>query len=155
MRSPEADTITVLPFDSALGAPDDLGRRMALNTQNILREESRLDAVRDPASGSYFVERLTYDLAAAAWGRFQRIEMAGGMANQMRSGAIARELGETLAERIQLPDLQVFVGLSDVRGRPSAKEASPLAFGKVINGKIAFSSTPIYSVDGDYFSIFQ
>ncbi len=94
-----ADVVTVLPFDSALGAPDELGRRMALNTQNILREECHLDKVRDPASGSYFVERLTHDLAAAAWDRFQHIELAGGMANQMRSGAISRELGETLASK--------------------------------------------------------
>lgn len=94
-----ADVVTVLPFDAALGAPDELGRRMAINTQNILREECHLDKVRDPASGSYFVERLTHDLAAAAWDRFQRIEIAGGMANQVRSGAIARELGETLTEK--------------------------------------------------------
>jgi methylmalonyl-CoA mutase len=72
---------------------------MAVNTQNILREESHLDRVRDPAAGSYFVERLTHDLAAAAWERFQQIELAGGMANQVRSGAIARELGETLAAK--------------------------------------------------------
>ena len=94
-----ADVVTVLPFDSALGASDELGRRMAINTQNILREESHLDKVRDPACGSYFIERLTHDLAVDAWDRFQRIEIAGGMANQVRSGAIARELGETLAEK--------------------------------------------------------
>ena len=91
-----ADVITVLPFDAALGAPDEFGRRMAINTQNILREESHLDKVHDPASGSYFVESLTHDLATVAWDRFQRIEVAGGMANQVRSGAISRELGETL-----------------------------------------------------------
>ncbi len=43
-----ADVVTVLPFDAALGAPDELGRRMAINTQNILREECHLDKVRDP-----------------------------------------------------------------------------------------------------------
>lgn len=94
-----ADVVTVLPFDSALGAPDEIGRRMALNTQNILRDESHFDKVRDPAGGSYFVERLTHDLAVAAWERFQGIEIAGGMYNQVRSGAIARELGETLANK--------------------------------------------------------
>jgi methylmalonyl-CoA mutase len=94
-----ADVVTVLPFDSALGAPDEAGRRMALNTQNILREECRLDVVRDPAAGSYFVECLTHELAAAAWDRFQQIEIAGGMANQMRTGAVSREVGETLASK--------------------------------------------------------
>jgi methylmalonyl-CoA mutase len=94
-----ADVVTVLPFDSALGRPDDLARRLALNTHNILREESRLDQVDDPAHGSYLFERLSHDLASAAWERFQRIEAAGGMAVHLRTGAIARELGETLSRK--------------------------------------------------------
>jgi len=89
-----ADVLTVLPFDSAIGQSDEAARRLALNTQTILREESGLDRVADPAAGSYFVERLTHDLAAAAWDRFQRIEAAGGMASHLLSGAVARELGE-------------------------------------------------------------
>ncbi len=94
-----ADLLTVLPFDSPLGTSDTLARRLALNTHNILREESHLDRVQDPANGSYFMERMTHDLAAAAWERFQGIEEAGGMAMQLQSGAIARELGETLARK--------------------------------------------------------
>ena len=89
-----ADVVTVLPFDSAIGQSDRQARYLALNTQTILREESGLDRVDDPAAGSYFVERLTHDLAAAAWERFQRIEAAGGMASHLLSGAVARELGE-------------------------------------------------------------
>jgi methylmalonyl-CoA mutase len=96
-----ADVLTVLPFDSAVRRPDALARRLALNTHNILREECRLDQVADPAHGSYFVERLTHDLAAAAWARFQRLEAAGGMAQQLQSGAVARELAESLARRRQ------------------------------------------------------
>ncbi len=119
-----ADVVTVLPFDSALGAPDELGRRMAVNTQNILREESHLDKVHDPASGSYFIERLTHDLAAAAWDRFQRIELAGGMANQVRSGAIARELGETLAEKRR--DIAILRDLvTGVSSFPNLEEKRP------------------------------
>jgi len=89
-----ADIVTALPFDSAIGQPDEPARRLALNTQTILREECGLDRVDDPAAGSYFVERLTHDLAAAAWERFQSIEAAGGMASHLVSGAVARELGE-------------------------------------------------------------
>ena len=92
----DADVITVLPYNSALGHPDELGRRSAINVHNILREECHLDQVADPAAGSYFVERLTYDLAAAAWQYFQRIEAAGGMVNHLRSGAVVRDLGESL-----------------------------------------------------------
>jgi methylmalonyl-CoA mutase len=89
-----ADALTVLPFDSAAGQSDKLGRRLAVNTQTNLREESGLDRVEDPAAGSYFVERLTHDLAAAAWDRFRHIEASEGMASYLLSGAVARELGE-------------------------------------------------------------
>jgi len=86
-----ADVLTVLPFDSAAGQSDEFGRRIAVNTQTILREESGLDRVEDPAAGSYFVERLTHDLAAAAWDRFRHIEASEGMASYLLSGAVARE----------------------------------------------------------------
>ena len=92
-----ADVLTVLPFDSAIGHSNELSRRIAVNTQTILREESGLDRVEDPAAGSYFVERLTHDLAAAAWERFQQIEASGGMASHLLSGAVVNELAEASA----------------------------------------------------------
>jgi methylmalonyl-CoA mutase len=94
-----ADVVTVLPFDSVIGRSEELARRLAVNTNHILLEESHIDFVRDPAAGSYFVERLTSDLVAAAWRDFQRIEAAGGMIRHLQSGALARELAETLAAK--------------------------------------------------------
>jgi methylmalonyl-CoA mutase len=94
-----ADVVTVLPFDSAIGNPDGAARRLALNTSNVLREESRLGAVSDPAAGSYFVERLTNSLARLAWKKFQHIETAGGMVSYLQSGAVARDLSDGLARK--------------------------------------------------------
>ncbi|GAA3843011.1 methylmalonyl-CoA mutase family protein [Saccharothrix violaceirubra] len=74
-----ADSVTVLPFDHAIGLPDDFSRRIARNTQSLLIEESRLGGVVDPAGGSWYVERLTDDLAHAAWAWFREIEAAGGL----------------------------------------------------------------------------
>src|SRR6185437_6837353 len=54
-----ADAITVSPFDGALGLPDELGRRIARNTQAVLHDESSLARVSDPAGGSYYVEAIT------------------------------------------------------------------------------------------------
>jgi methylmalonyl-CoA mutase len=92
-----ADVLTVLPINHGIDPTDDLARRLALNTSNILREESHLGQVADPAAGSYFLERLTEDLATAAWAEFQRIERFGGMAAAMRSGYPHRRLGEETA----------------------------------------------------------
>jgi methylmalonyl-CoA mutase len=94
-----ADVVTVLPFDSAAGQSEELARRLAVNTCNILREESHIDHVRDPAAGSYLVEKLTSDLCAAAWEGFQRIEATDGIVSHLRSGALARELAESLADK--------------------------------------------------------
>jgi len=72
-----ADTFTVLPFSIAQGLPNAFARRMARNTQLILLEESQLWRVADPASGSGYVENLTYDLCERAWILFQGIEKTG------------------------------------------------------------------------------
>jgi methylmalonyl-CoA mutase len=94
-----ADAITVLPFDSAAGQPDAFGRRIARNTQSILLEESTVAGVLDPAGGSWYVERLSDDLARAAWSWFAEIEHAGGLLAALDSGLIPARLAETWSAR--------------------------------------------------------
>ncbi|MEV1049473.1 methylmalonyl-CoA mutase family protein [Streptomyces sp. NPDC049916] len=94
-----AEALTVLPFDHALGLPDAFARRIARNTSTILMEESHLARVVDPAGGSWYVERLTDELARAAWAFFQETERAGGLPAALRSGAVAERLAATWATR--------------------------------------------------------
>ena len=94
-----ADLITIQPFDHALGLSDRLARRMARNTQTILREESHLGRVVDPGGGSWYLEWLTDELAHAAWERFQAIETNGGMASVLCDGTIATQLDRVQADR--------------------------------------------------------
>ncbi|WP_030614496.1 methylmalonyl-CoA mutase subunit beta [Streptomyces fulvoviolaceus] len=94
-----ADAVTVLPFDHALGLPDAFARRIARNTSTILIEESHLSRVIDPAGGSWYVERLTDELAHAGWEFFQRIEGAGGQAAVLRSGQLREDLATTWQAR--------------------------------------------------------
>ncbi|KOG62686.1 methylmalonyl-CoA mutase small subunit [Streptomyces sp. MC1] len=94
-----ADSVTVLPFDHALGLPDAFARRIARNTSSILIEESHLARVVDPAGGSWYVERLTDELAEAAWQFFRSIERDGGQAAVLRSGRLRTDLATTWAER--------------------------------------------------------
>jgi methylmalonyl-CoA mutase len=97
-----ADAITVLPFSSAIGKPDAFARRIARNTHHVLLEEAGLGRVADPAGGSWYVERLTDDIAARAWGEFQEIEAAGGLAAGLMSGRIQQSLGQARAKRAKL-----------------------------------------------------
>ena len=96
-----ADSITVQPFDTALGLPDDLSRRVARNTQLVLMEESHLGHVIDAAGGSWYVETLTNQLADAAWAQFQAIEKAGGIAACLQDGSLAARIDQTYAERVK------------------------------------------------------
>lgn len=94
-----ADLIAVQSFDHAMGISDPLARRMARNTQTILREESHLGRVIDPGGGSWYLEWLTSELAQAAWDRFQAIETNGGMASVLLDGTIATQLDRVQADR--------------------------------------------------------
>ncbi|MFI7589688.1 methylmalonyl-CoA mutase subunit beta [Spongisporangium articulatum] len=87
-----AQAVTVQPFDAAIGLSDDLARRIARNTSSLLVLESHVARVIDPAGGSYYVEKLTDDLAAAAWAWFQELERAGGIVAALDSGLVLRRL---------------------------------------------------------------
>ncbi len=93
-----ADAVTVLPHDG-LRQPTELGRRIARNTQSILIAESHLAEVADPAGGSWYVERLTDQLAEAAWTWLQEIEKAGGFRRAVEDGLVAERIASTAAAR--------------------------------------------------------
>ncbi|NRQ40270.1 methylmalonyl-CoA mutase [Nonomuraea sp. NN258] len=73
-------------LDEALALPTDFSARIARNTQLLLQQESGTTQVIDPWGGSYYVERLTHDLAERAWAHIQEVESAGGMARAIEAG---------------------------------------------------------------------
>ncbi len=97
-----ADSVTVLPFTSAIGLPNAFARRIARNTQLILIEESNLAQVSDPAAGSGLVEERTEELAKAAWAYFQSIEKSGGILNALCSGSVASDVNAARQEEDKL-----------------------------------------------------
>ncbi|MFG2651890.1 methylmalonyl-CoA mutase small subunit [Streptomyces sp. NPDC048436] len=126
-----ADSVTVLPFDHSLGLPDAFARRIARNTSTILLEESHLARVIDPAGGSWYVERLTDELAHAGWEFFQEIERAGGQAAALRSGLIGERLAATWAKRSEklAKRREPITGVSEfpnLTERPVEREAPPV-----------------------------
>jgi methylmalonyl-CoA mutase len=116
-----AEAITVLPYSWALGKPDAFARRIARNTHLVLQEESAAARVIAPAHGSWYVERLTDDLARKAWALFQDIEARGGMARALESGFIQTEIarvaearaGDITHGRIELTGVSAFPRLAD------------------------------------------
>lgn len=94
-----ADSVSVLPHTQAVGLPDAAARRLARNTQAILLEESSLAKVLDPAAGAGAIEDRTDRLCEAAWGFFQEIEAAGGLAEALDRGLVQEGIAKARAAR--------------------------------------------------------
>ncbi|MEO3790257.1 methylmalonyl-CoA mutase [Nonomuraea sp. B10E15] len=84
-------------LDEALALPTDFSARIARNTQLLLQQESGTTQVIDPWGGSYYVERLTHDLAERAWEHIQEVEAAGGMARAIEAGLPKLRIEEAAA----------------------------------------------------------
>ncbi len=93
------DSIQLPPFDEARGNSGDASRRLSRNLQLILQEELRLVELIDPAGGAWHVEKLTDQLARAAWTRFQALEAAGGPLASLRAGTIQAEIAAVASQR--------------------------------------------------------
>lgn len=95
------DSLHVAPLDEARGLADEFSRRLARNTQIILRQESHLDRVIDPAGGSWFVEELTDEVAHKVWSLFQEIEAAGGLLEMLSAGRPQADIAAVFRKRLE------------------------------------------------------
>lgn len=84
-------------LDEALALPTDFSARIARNTQLFLQQESGTTRIIDPWGGSYYVERLTKELADKAWGHIQEVEALGGMAKAIEAGIPKLKIEEAAA----------------------------------------------------------
>jgi methylmalonyl-CoA mutase len=84
-------------FDEALALPTDFSARIARNTQLFLQQESGTTQVIDPWGGSYYVERLTRELAEKAWSHIEEVEQTGGMAKAIEAGIPKLRIEEAAA----------------------------------------------------------
>jgi len=82
-------------YDEVLSVPTEDAARIAINTQNILKEEAHLTDVIDPLGGSYYVESLTNDMAARIEAVIRQVDEAGGMFRAVEQGIVQRMIGES------------------------------------------------------------
>src|SRR5690349_19530227 len=85
-------------LDEALALPTDFSARIARNTQIVLQQEAGATRIADPWGGSYYVERLTYELAKKAWGHIEEVEGLGGMAKAIEAGIPKLRIEEAAAK---------------------------------------------------------
>jgi len=104
-------------FDEAIALPTDFSSRIARNTQLILQNETGVTKVVDPLAGSYYVEKLTADLADEAWKIIEEVDAMGGMTKAVASGMPKLRIEEAAARRQAAVDRgdEVIVGVNKFR----------------------------------------
>ena len=121
-------------LDEALALPTDFSARIARNTQLLLQQESGTTRIIDPWGGSYYVERLTADLAARAWSHIEEVEALGGMAKAIDAGIPKLRIEEAAARTQARIDsgTQAVIGVN--RFKPT--DERPIAVLKVDNSSV-------------------
>src|SRR5579872_3446137 len=121
-------------LDEALALPTDFSARIARNTQIVLAHESGLTRTIDPWGGSFYVERLTHDLAARAFGHIREVEELGGMARAIEAGLPKLRIEEAAARTQARIDggAQAVLGVNKYR----TKDEAPIEVLKVDNSAV-------------------
>jgi methylmalonyl-CoA mutase len=121
-------------LDEALALPTDFSARIARNTQILLQQESGTTRIIDPWGGSYYVERLTYELATKAWGHIREVEELGGMTKAIEGGIPKLRIEEAAAKTQARIDsgAQSVIGVNKYR----RSEEAPIDVLKVDNSTV-------------------
>ncbi len=121
-------------LDEALALPTDFSARIARNTQLFIQNETDTCKLIDPWGGSFFIEKLTHDLAAKAWEHIQEVEEYGGMSKAIEAGIPKMKIEEAAAKTQARIDSkqQIIIGLN--KDAPDFEEEIPVL--KVDNTKV-------------------
>ncbi len=118
-------------LDEAIALPTDFSARIARNTQLFLQEETNITKTVDPWAGSYYLEKLTYDIVHKAWELIQEIEDLGGMTKAIEAGIPKLRIEEASAKKQARIDSgeDIIVGVNAYR----LKQEDPIATLEVDN----------------------
>lgn len=127
-----ADALTVRPYDAVLGTSagataGEFSERIARNVSTLLKAESYLDKVTDPAAGSYYIESLTHQLTQAAWALFQQVEGMGGYTKAIETGFVQEALDKAYTDKVDAVHAgRVLVGVTKFRHDEPGTEVNPV-----------------------------
>jgi methylmalonyl-CoA mutase len=121
-------------LDEALALPTDFSARIARNTQIVLQRESGTTRMIDPWGGSFYVEKLTHDLAEKSWEHIQEVEQLGGMTRAIEAGLPKLRIEEAAARTQARIDSgnQAVIGVNKCRPR----DEQPIDVLKVDNAAV-------------------
>ena len=126
-----ADSIYIVPFDECYNAGDEVSRRLARNTQIILKQEAHLARVADAAGGSYYLEALTHSIAERAWKQLQEIEAGGGFRKAQAMIEQTLETGKAAQTKAAIMRRRVLTGTN--RFADAAEQALERIGGELVH----------------------
>ena len=138
----QVDWLRIRPFDEVVDSgASPLAIRIARNTHHILREESSIHLVTDPAGGSYFLESLTKEMIKKAWALFLQGEEEGGMLESLKKGIVQQKLAASSNQKIEaykngnqvLLGIHIFPEENFEIGNLRKSEPSTLQKAKIVN----------------------
>jgi methylmalonyl-CoA mutase len=118
------DSLHIAPYDAPSGATTAFSRRIARNVHTLLAEEFGLMQTADPAGGSWYVEKLTDELARKAWALFQTIQTHGGFQAALEAGFLQKQVESAAAEKTDAVGRRR-VGLVGTNLFPNLKDTPP------------------------------
>lgn len=158
----QVQTLRVHPFDAVNENPSKLGIRVARNIHHLLREESSLANVKDPAQGSYFIENLTNELIEKSWQLFLQIEKQGGFLEAFNSDAIQQQINENrekvLADfytrKTKLIGTNQFVDLTEELSTskpvvPNRRKLKQISFNELVENIAKDASIQEFFIEGE------
>ena len=124
-------------LDEAIALPTEFSARIARNTQIFIQEETGITNVIDPWGGSFYVEKLTQEIAEKAWARIKEVETLGGMAKAIESGIPKMRIEEAAARKQARIDSgkDIIVGVN----RYELEEEAPIDILEIDNTKVRLS----------------
>ncbi|GAA4958734.1 methylmalonyl-CoA mutase [Algibacter aquimarinus] len=124
-------------LDEAIALPTDFSARIARNTQIFLQEETKITKTVDPWAGSYYIEKLTHDIAQKAWNLIEEIEELGGMTKAIESGIPKIRIEEAAARKQSRIDSEqdIIVGVNKYK----LEEETPISTLEVDNQTVRHS----------------
>ena len=121
-------------LDEALALPTDFSARIARNTQIVLQQEAGATRIVDPWGGSYYVEKLTYELARKAWSHIEEVEGLGGMAKAIEAGIPKLRIEEAAAKTQARIDARVQAVIGVNKYQPT--DEAPIEVLKIDNSAV-------------------
>ena len=121
------DSLTVVPYDAGFQKPDDFSLRISRNVHHIISGEAHLNKVSDPAAGSYYIEKLTDQIAKEAWDFFRLIENEGGFVKALENRVLQSEINNSKIQKLEAYSTRKRV-LTGTNSYPNPEEELPGSF---------------------------